>query len=119
VVDPNIGRYVYRPYAMFYDVCSDELRVADLVNHGVRSIDVPSNVRIDNLRFSPVDNQFVFITREIPKADISESEFKAYANRLYRYDADGDQLQPVDALSDEGNVESVLYSRDGQALLYR
>jgi Big-like domain-containing protein len=98
---------------------SDELRIVDLGTAKQKSVGLPHDVRVDNLRFSPVDNQFVFITRGIPKADISRSDFKAYTNKLYRYDADANQLQPIDALSDEGNVESVLYSRDGQALLYK
>ncbi len=98
---------------------TDELRVIDLGSHEGKSVDIPHDVRVDNLRFSPVDNQFVFVTRAIPKPDASGSYLKAYSNKLYRYDVDGEQLQPVDTLSDEGNVQSVLYSPDGQALLYR
>jgi hypothetical protein len=98
---------------------TDELHVVDLGNREEWSVDLPHDVRVANLKFSPVDNQFVFITQTIPRADGSESYFKDYSNRLYRYDIDGEQLQPVDTLSDEGNVESVSYSRDGQALLYR
>jgi hypothetical protein len=76
-------------------------------------------VQVDGLSFSPVNNQFVFITRPVPQAaDISESYLKAYADKLYRYDIDSEQLQPVDTLSDQGNIESAQYSRDGQALLY-
>ena len=40
---------------------TDELRVFDLGTLEERSLDIPSNMRLDNLRFSPTDNQFVFI----------------------------------------------------------
>ena len=40
-------------------------------------------------------------------------------HRLYRYDIDGGQLQPVDASSEVGTVDNAVYSRDGQALLYK
>lgn len=45
---------------------TDELRVVDLGSHEQRTVDLPRDVRVDNLKFSPVDNQFVFITRTIP-----------------------------------------------------
>ncbi len=98
---------------------TDELHVVDLETFEERSIDIPSNARIDN--------QFVFIARvrpesgdDAPVVREGESYLKGYgSNKLYRYDIDGEQLQPIDTLSDEGDVESVLYSRDGQALLYR
>jgi hypothetical protein len=97
---------------------TDELRVVDLRTREERSVGIPTDVQVDNLSFSPVNNQFVFITRAIPKASVNESYLKAYADKLYRYDIDGEQLQPVDTLSDQGNIQSALYSRDGQALLY-
>ena len=99
---------------------TDELRVFDLETLEERSLDIPANMRVDNLRFSPTDNQFVFIPRAFGvDADDPDSETYAYNNKLYRYDIDGDQLQPVDTSSDKGNVERALYSRDGQALLYK
>ena len=99
---------------------TDELRVFDLETLEERLVDIPANMRIDNLRFSPTDNQFVFIPRAFGvDADDPDSETYAYNNKLYRYDIDGDQLQPVDTSSDKGNVERALYSRDGQALLYK
>ena len=99
---------------------TDELRVFDLGTLEERSLDIPANMRVDNLRFSPTDNQFVFIPRAFGvDADDPDSETYAYNNKLYRYDIDGDQLQPVDTSSDKGNVERALYSRDGQALLYK
>jgi hypothetical protein len=99
---------------------TDELRVFDLETLEERSLDIPANMRVDNLRFSPTDNQFVFIPRAFGvDADDPDSETYTYNNKLYRYDIDGDQLQPVDTSSDKGNVERALYSRDGQALLYK
>jgi dipeptidyl aminopeptidase/acylaminoacyl peptidase len=98
---------------------TDELRVVDLGTRDERSVGIPSNMRVDNLRFSPVGNEFVFVARVVPRADAAEPDPEAQdSNKLYRYDVDNEQLQPVDTLSDEGNVESALYSRDGQALLY-
>jgi hypothetical protein len=105
---------------------TDELRVVDLGTREEKTLDLPRDVRVDNLSFSPVDNQFVFITRATRKADASESDLEAYSNTLSRYDIDGEQLQPLDTLSAKSSVpsvlysrESALYSRDGQALLYR
>jgi Bacterial Ig-like domain len=99
---------------------TDELRVIDFATLEERSVDIPSNVRVDNLRFSPTDNQFVFVPRVVG-ADAGDLDSETFAanNKLYRYDIDGEQLQPVDTSSDKGNVESALYSRDGQALLYK
>jgi len=97
---------------------TDELRVVDLGTRGESTVDIPHDVRVDNLKFSPVDNQFVFVTRTIPGTS-TDGSIKGYSNKLYRYDIDGEQLQPVDTLSNEGNVESVSYSHDGQALLYK
>jgi hypothetical protein len=105
---------------------TDELRVVDLGTREERAVDIPRDVRVDNLSFSPVDNQFVFITRATRKAAAGESDLEAYSNTLSRYDIDSKQLQPVDTLSAKSSVpsvlyshESVLYSSDGQALLYR
>ncbi len=82
-------------------------------------MEIPSDARVDNLRSSPVDNRLAFVTRAVYRAGVDESERETYDSRLFSYDIDGEQLQPVDTLSDTGNVENVLYSRDGQALLYR
>jgi len=99
---------------------SDELRVVEVATLEERSVNIPASMRVDNLRFSPTDNQLVFIPRAVgADAGDPDSETYAYNNKLYRYDIDGDQLQPVDTSSDEGNVERALYSRDGQALLYK
>jgi Bacterial Ig-like domain len=99
---------------------TDELRVYDLATLEERSVEIPPDVRVENLRFSPVDNQLVFIPRALG-ADVGDPDSEAFAdnNKLYRYDIDGEQLQPIDTSSDRGNVESALYSRDGQALLYK
>ncbi len=104
---------------------TDELRVVDLGTRGEKSVDIPHGVRVDNLRFSPTDNQFVFVARAMPKDDASEED-EAYGHKLYRYDVDGEQLQPVDTLSDKSSIqngvfssESAMYSSDGQALLYQ
>ena len=97
---------------------TDELRVVDLRTREESSVGIPRDVQVDGLSFSPVNNQFVFITRAIPKASVDESYLQTYADKLYRYDIDAEQLQPVDTLSDQGNIQSALYSRDGQALLY-
>ena len=99
---------------------TDELRVFDLATFEERSVDITPNARVDNLRFSPTDNQFIFVPRVVgAHAGDPDSETFADNNRLYRYDIDGEQLQPIDTSSDKGNVESALYSRDGQALLYK
>jgi len=42
---------------------SDELRVVDVATLEERSLDIPASMRVDNLRFSPIDNQLVFIPR--------------------------------------------------------
>jgi hypothetical protein len=98
---------------------TDELRVVDLESRDERSVGIPYNTRVDSLRFSPVGNAFVFVTRVIPEADDAEPKPEVHdSNKLYRYDVDNEQLHSVGTLSDEGNVESALYSRDGQALLY-
>jgi hypothetical protein len=63
--------------------------------------------------------EFVFVTQVIARGNAVEPYPEVQdSNKLYRYDVANEQLQPVDTLSDEGNVESALYSRDGQALLY-
>jgi WD40 repeat protein len=98
---------------------TDELRVIDLGTQEARAVNIPSNVQVNNLKFSPTDNQLIFVTRTPPGAEASESDVKAYNNRLYRYDVNAEQLQPVDASSDQGNVDSASYSPDGQALLYQ
>ena len=75
---------------------TDEVRVVDLATVEERPVEVPSNMRIDNLKFSPTDNQFVFSAQAIPTtADTSESSSEASGNTLYRYDIDSDQLQPI------------------------
>ena len=97
---------------------TDELRVVDLSSTEERSVDISHNAQVDNLRFSPTDNQFIFVLQEVgPSTGDPESE-GFDSNRLYLYDIDGEQLQPVDTSSDKGNVKSALYSSDGQALLY-
>ena len=98
---------------------TDELRVVDLETREERSVGIPSNTRVDHLRFSPAGNEFVFVARVVLRADDAEPDPEVQdSNKLYRYDVDNEQLQPVDTLSDEGKVESALYSRDSQALLY-
>jgi hypothetical protein len=97
---------------------TDELRVLDSGTRADRSIDIPPNVQIDNLKFSPTNNQFVFITRPVSTTDQPYPE--ALGETLYRYDIDAEQLQPLVDLSEEGgSIESVSYSSDGQALLYQ
>jgi hypothetical protein len=97
---------------------TDELRAVDLRTREESSVGIPHDVQVDNLSFSPVNNQFVFITRVVPNAGVDESYLKDYTDKLYRYDIDAEQLQPVETLSDQGNILSALYSQDGQALLY-
>ena len=98
---------------------TDELRVVDLASTEERTVDISPNAKVDNLRFSPTDNQFVFVLRVVgAPTDDPNSETFDDSSRLYLYDIDGEQLQPVDTASDKGNVKSALYSRDGQALLY-
>ena len=104
---------------------TDELRVVDLGTREEKSVNIPHGVRVDNLRFSPTDNQFVFVARTLPKDEASEED-EAYGDKLYQYDIDGERLQLVDTLSDKSSIqngvfsrESVSYSSDGQALLYQ
>lgn len=98
---------------------TDELRVVDLATRVEGSVDIPPDTRVNTLSFSPVDNQLVFITKAVYRVGVDESERETYDSRLYRYDVGDGGLQPVDTLSERGNVESALYSRDGQALLYK
>jgi hypothetical protein len=98
---------------------TDELRVVDLDTVEERTLDIPSNTRIDNLKFSPTENQFVFAARPIRTTDTSESSEEDSGNTLYRYDIDSDQLQPIADMGEGGEVDTVLYSSDGQALLYQ
>ncbi len=97
---------------------ADELRVVGSGGGGGEPVEVPGNVKIDELRFSPAGGQFVFVTRVNIGDGADEAYKKGYQGKLYRYDLEGDSLGPVDSLSDGGNVETVTYSRDGQALLY-
>lgn len=97
---------------------ADELRVVGAGGGGGETVEVPGNVKIDELHFSPAGGQFVFVTR-VNIGDGADAAYKkGYEGKLYRYDLEGDGLGPVDSLSDGGNVETVTYSRDGQALLY-
>lgn len=104
---------------------TDELRVIDLGSREEKPVGLPREARIDNLKFSPTDNQFVFLTRAMPKDEASD-EADAYADTLYRYDINGEQLDTIDTLSDTRSLqmgvvshEGALYSGDGQALLYQ
>jgi len=98
---------------------TNELRVMDLENGGGGAVDVPGAVSIDNLELSPVDDQLIFVTRVVAGTGADEAFRKGYEGKLYRYDVEAQRLRPVDTLSDKGNVESALYSRDGGALLYQ
>jgi len=95
---------------------TDELRVTDLGSLEESTLDIPANTRVDNLKFSPTDNQFVFVAH--PSLGSDGAYPKAPGDKLYRYDINGEQLQPIVDLSEEGNIQSVVYSQDGQALLY-
>lgn len=98
---------------------TDEVRVVDLGTREERPVELPSGERIEVLKFAPTENQFVFSARSIPTSDTGGASSEASGGRLYRYDIDTEQLQPIVNLSAEGGIESVLYSRNGQALLYR
>ncbi len=115
----------YLAVVLARDDNTDELRVVDLGTREERSLDLPHDVRIDNLTFSPTDNQFVFVTRAIPMDDASEED-EGYVDTLYQYDIEGEQLRSIDTLSDKRSRqlgaysgERALYSGDGQALLYQ
>ena len=97
---------------------ADELRVVGAGGGTGEAVEVPGNVKIDELHFSPTGGQFVFVTRVNIGDGADEAYKKGYEGKLYRYDLEGDGLGPVDSLSDDGNVETVTYSHDGQALLY-
>jgi hypothetical protein len=96
---------------------TDELRVLDSGTRDETPADIPPNVQIDNLKSSPTHNQFVFITRPVPTT--AEPYPEAFGAKLYRYDIDSEQLQPLVDMGEEGSIKSVSYSRDGQALLYQ
>lgn len=98
---------------------TDELHVVDIATGEEKPVDIPANVQVDNLKFSPTDNQFVFVARPVSTTDTDESYPDASGDKLYRYDIDAEQLQPIVNLNEQGGIESVLYSSDGQALLYR
>jgi len=101
---------------------TDELRLVDLDRGGEgEPVRVPGEVQIDELAPSPAGPQFAFVTRALPEAGATGPEAKAYGNRLYLLEVPegGPELRAVDTLSDAGNVASLLYSNDGQALLYR
>lgn len=60
---------------------TDELRVVDIGRREQQSVDIPSDVRVDSLKFSPVDNRFVFVAQSVATPDTSEtgkSYIKAY-----------------------------------------
>lgn len=100
------------------DDAADELRVVDLRNGDQKTPGLPGNVKVDNLASSPAGRQFAFVTRANVGRGADEVYRAGHDGRLYRYDVDDGNLLPVDTLSERGNVESVSYSRDGQALLY-
>jgi hypothetical protein len=96
---------------------TDEVRVLDSGTRDERPVDIPGNVQVENLKFSPTNNQFVFIARVVSTPD--EPYPRGMGNTHYRYDIDAEQLQALVDSGEEGSIESVSYSRDGQALLYR
>lgn len=104
------------------DRATDELRLVDLDRGGEgEPVRVPGEVQVDELASSPTGAQFAFVTRTLPEAGTTGPEAKAYGNRLYLLEVleGGASLRAANTLSDAGNVASLLYSNDGQALLYR
>lgn len=87
---------------------SDELRVVPIGAGGNKMVDVPPGARVEDLEFSPTDDQFAFLTR------IDDGP-----SRLFRYDVGEEELRPVPAPDGEEGFSDVLYSRDGQALAYQ
>ena len=86
----------------------DELRLAPLGPGESEAVDLPAGSRVEDLEFSPTDDQFVFVTR-------TEDQ----PGRLHRYDVAGERLQTVEVPEGEEGFSDVRYSRDGQALLYQ
>lgn len=97
------------------------MRVIDLTDGDDARVAVPGNVKIGRPALSQgfPAGQLAFVTRANVGLGADEAYSKGYDGRLYRYDIAGERLQPVDTLSEAGNVESASYSRDGGALLYR
>ena len=98
---------------------TDELAVVDIGTGEEKAVDLPSRVRIDNLKFSPTDNQFAFVESPLPATDTADEYSAPSGDKLYLYNADDDQMQPIVDLNEGSNITNLLYSRNGQALLYQ
>lgn len=86
----------------------DELRLAPVGTGQDEVIDLPAGTRVEDLEFSPTDDQLVFIT--------STGDGPG---RLHRYDVTAERLWAVQAPEGEEGFTDVRYSHDGQALLYQ
>lgn len=86
----------------------DELHVVPVGVGEDKTVDMPPGGRVEDLEFSPTDDQFVFLARTDDGP-----------GRLLRYDVGEERLQSVQMPDGEKGFSGVLYSRDGQALLYR
>lgn len=89
---------------------NDELYLAPTGSGGDEKIELPSGARISDLESSPTDDQFVFLT---------EPNGGGGPGKLYRYDVGAERTYPVKLPEGEAGFSDALYSRDGQALLYR
>ncbi len=90
----------------------DELRVVPTGPGQSETVEFPPGTRISDLEFSPTDDQFVFLT-------VASGGSEQDSGRLYRYDIGGGRTRPVELPEGEDGFSDALYSRDGQALLYR
>lgn len=86
----------------------DELRLVPTGPGREASVEVPTGARVEDLEFSPTDDQLVFLTRTDDDP-----------GRLHRYAVGEERTSSVPAPEDEEGFSDMLYSRDGQALLYR
>lgn len=86
----------------------DELRLVPAGGGRDATVEFPDGTRVEDLEFSPTDGQVALVTKTGDDP-----------GRLRRYDVAGEDLRAVALPEGEEGFSDVLYSRDGQALLYR
>ena len=86
----------------------DELRVVPTGPGEGEKVEVPRGSRISNLEFSPTEERFVFIAGRDGRPAA-----------LYRHDVEKGRTTRIEPPKGEDGFSDALFSRDGQALLYR